>query len=144
MTAKASAAITCWSIVISSVTRDLRPGPMLPIEPESMHATAICHCVRIEVAYFDCVVRQHVGCSQDGSSLADENAITSASRIDCRPRCRSARRIGRPGINHSKVASRGECWVGSSPARAAIHFLSGGLGQYDSFDLKPDAPTESG
>ena len=34
--------------------------------------------------------------------------------------------------------------IPATPARSVIYiFLSGGLAQHDSFDLKPDAPTES-
>jgi len=52
------------------------------------------------------------------------------------------------GINHLeplRAARAGETRgaVDAGPARAAIYiFLSGGLGQHDSFDLKPDAPAE--
>src|SRR5438132_1300326 len=48
------------------------------------------------------------------------------------------------GMNHLEaLRAAGNAGPGSRQARACIYiFLSGGLAQQDSFDLKPDAPAD--
>src|SRR5258708_22490574 len=105
-----------------SESADLEPGPF-------------------QIVRTECAMRQH-----------DSPAIRGAQH----PRCtrRFALQAGAVslvglGVNHlealraAPVADPARSPGVEAKARAAIYiFLSGGLGQHDSFDMKPDAPAE--